>query len=89
MRYISNDFYCPLCGEKNISLPRNKGKMRGKEHRKVMYCYRCKKVSNNIEVRNEQEAQKFKENWAAGVYAEEAAQSAAFCEENRSLGGLL
>lgn len=80
MRYIANDFYCPICGKKNMSIPRNRGRMHPREHRKVLYCWRCKKTSNNIEIRTDEEALRFKQDWADGVYEEETKESIIFCE---------
>ncbi len=48
---ISN-MYCTQCGNKNIPVPRNKGKEREPGHLKKMYCIYCNKKTNMVEVKD-------------------------------------
>lgn len=70
-----HSFYCINCGEHNMDLPRKTGHKYNKHHRKKLYCWHCKQTVNSIECKNEKEVQEFKDNWTAGIYKEEAAQS--------------
>lgn len=81
-REISSEFWCISCGEKGIPIMRERCKQRGKGHRKALYCVRCRKVINHIETRNEEEAQRFREEYAAGKYAAEAELSIQYAEEH-------
>jgi len=47
-------------------------------HRKALYCIYCRTVVNHVETRNGEEAQRFAEDFAAGEYTEEAAESIAY-----------
>ena len=42
---------CPECGNKT-TIFRKQSKQKEYLHRKSLYCYRCKKETNHIEVRN-------------------------------------
>lgn len=70
--YETVDFYCINCGSKSIPLARAGNKRRGKDHRKNMYCPRCKHTINHIECRNEDEVNQFLEDYKNGVYKDEA-----------------
>ncbi len=61
---------------------REKCHKREKGHRKALYCIHCKTIVNHIETRNEDEKQEFQADFAAGVYAEEAAESVAYGRRN-------
>lgn len=76
-----NDFYCINCGNKGLPIQRNKGFQHAKMHRKKLYCIYCKAEVNHIECKNFEEVEEFKENFANGVYKDEA-------EESVSHGGL-
>lgn len=47
----TSDMYCTQCGQKNIPIPRRKGKERESGHLKKMYCIHCNKVTNMVEIR--------------------------------------
>jgi hypothetical protein len=49
--FTVSDFYCTCCGQKGIPAPRKASKQREKGHLKKMYCVRCKKLVNHIEIR--------------------------------------
>lgn len=46
-----NDFYCVVCGNKGISVPRKNGRQREAGHLKKLYCIYCKEEWNFAEVR--------------------------------------
>lgn len=81
VNYVLNDFYCINCGQKNFAIPRKDGRMHGKFHRKKLYCFHCHAEVNCIECKNEEEIAQFKEDFANGVFKEEAAESIAYCEK--------
>lgn len=68
--YPIHDFYCPRCGNRNISLPRPK-RQREKFHRKMLYCFTCKKETNHIECATYADTIKFRKNFENGIYKEE------------------
>ena len=74
----SHEFYCPICGNVTIPVFRKKGSQREKFHRKLLYCYHCKKDVNTVEVRNEIEKMEFKSNFQNGVYANETQDVSAY-----------
>lgn len=78
-----SDFYCLQCGQKGIPLRRKPGQQRGKFHRKKLYCYHCKVEINHIEVRNDSEKNEFLENFAKGMYKDEAKESLSVCGSSR------
>lgn len=80
--FFLHDFYCISCGQKNLSLPRDPGKLKGKFHRKKMYCRNCKAEVNHIECRDDFEAWEFEDNWRHGLYIQEASNSLEYCKEN-------
>ena len=47
-----NDFYCVVCGNKGISVPRKNGKQREAGHLKKLYCIYCRKETNHAEVKS-------------------------------------
>ena len=52
MNFLVNDFYCVECGNKGICLPRKNGKYREAGHLKKIYCVKCKKQVNHVEIRS-------------------------------------
>lgn len=72
--FNTHDFFCVNCGEKGIPLTRQQSKQRGQFHRKLMYCWHCKHTVNHIECRNQEEKEQFLTDFAAGLYAAEAAE---------------
>lgn len=43
---------CPVCGN-IVTIHRKRSKMRGKNHTKHMYCYKCQEVTGHIELRED------------------------------------
>ena len=78
---ILSEFWCISCGKKGIPVMRNRGRQRQDGHRKKLYCVHCRVVINHIETRTAEEARRFREEFAAGKFAEEAAESIAFVKE--------
>ena len=74
-RYESHKFYCIACGLEGIPLSRKLGQQRGKFHRKKLYCPHCKNTVNHIECKTIEEVEIFKEEFAKGVYENEAKES--------------
>ena len=81
----THEFYCMHCGKRNIPLARKRGFQHSKFHRKKLYCFNCKKEVNMIECKNDFEVQEFLENYANGVYEDEAKESLSYCG-NSSIG---
>jgi len=48
---VFSDFYCTKCGNKVLSLPRQKGKERLAGHLKNLYCPFCKEEHNCCEIK--------------------------------------
>ena len=78
---VFHDFYCMGCGKKNLSLPRKTSKLKGKFHRKKLYCRNCKITLNHIECRDDYEIWEFHNDWEAGVFTKEAEESKEFCSK--------
>lgn len=70
--WATHDFYCINCGAKGIPLIRKQSSRKGVNHRKNMYCIRCKHTVNHIECRSAEEVKQFLSDFNAGKYAEEA-----------------
>lgn len=75
----THDFYCLNCG-KSIPLPRKQGFQPARFHRKKLYCPYCQVVINMVECKTYTDIVEFKENFANGLYKEEAAESLSFVE---------
>ena len=73
--YDSNKFFCLACGSEGIPLQRKRGQQRGRFHRKKLYCPHCKNTVNHIECKTMEEVEIFKEEFAKGVYENEAKES--------------
>ena len=80
MSFEIHDFYCLQCGQKSMSLPRKRGHLHGKFHRKSLYCPKCKIEINHIEIRDQEEKEKFLQDFEEGVYEQE-------CQNSLSYGG--
>ena len=76
-------FYCLRCGRPGIPLARKMGFQREAFHRKKLYCPFCKLEVNHMEIRTYDEEQEFKENFATGVYRDEAESSVAHVRSER------
>ena len=82
-RETLSEFWCISCGKKGIPIMRNRGGIRAAGHRKALYCVTCRTVVNHIETRNAEEARRFREDFEAGKYTEEAERSIAFIKGER------
>lgn len=78
MKCETHDFYCLNCGKKGIPIMRKCSHLHKGEHRKKLFCPWCKMEVNHIECRTMDEIEKFKLDFAAGVYKEEALESMVF-----------
>ena len=77
-KYIEHEFYCLRCGKPGIPIRRNQGFQHGPMHRKKLYCIYCQAEINHVEIRNLDEKEKFLEDFANGVYKDEAEESCNF-----------
>lgn len=73
-----HDFYCINCGNKGIGLMRKQGFKHQGMHRKKLYCVHCKCEVNHVECKTFDEVEEFRENFANGVYKDEAKESLSF-----------
>lgn len=80
--YENHSFYCLNCGKKGIPVWRGRNHLYGKEHRKALYCPYCKITVNHMEIRNLEEEFQFKNNFAKGLYKEEAKKSISYIKES-------
>lgn len=78
--YVTHRFFCMNCGKEGIPISRNRGRDRGKFHRKVLYCPNCKKTVNHIECRDDEEIVQFKNNFEQGIYINEVQESLKFMQ---------
>ena len=83
-KFETHDFYCMNCGRKGIPLQRKVGHQHSKLHRKKLYCIYCGEEVNHIECRTLSEVEKFKANFAKGVYKKDAKDSIAYVRTERS-----
>ena len=83
--YTEHNFYCMKCGNKGIPLSRKKGHQHQKHHRKKLYCITCKEEVNHIECKNLTDVQEFKQNFAKGVYLQEAEESVQFVQQEKGV----
>lgn len=79
---LSSEFWCINCGRKGIPIVRERCHRREKGHRKALYCVTCRVVINHIETRSQDEAQRFRDDFTAGKYREEAEESIAYAKEH-------
>lgn len=73
--YDSHRFFCMKCGMENFTIPRKGNQKHEKFHRKKLYCWHCQCEVNNIECRNQEEVDEFRENFAKGMYVDECEES--------------
>ena len=78
MSYVVHNFYCLKCGRPGIPIARNTGQLREPGHRKKLYCPWCKCEVNHMEICNQQQLEKFQEDFENGVYIDEAEESVCF-----------
>lgn len=83
---VISSFYCINCGKRGIPVWRDVGRRYGPGHRKALYCTNCKLTINHVEVRTTEEEQKFLEDYAAGIFTEEAEKSVAYAKEHHERG---
>ena len=76
--YAEHSFYCINCGQRGIPLSRPQGFKHEKMHRKKLYCVHCKCEVNHVECKTFDEVEEFRENFANGVYKDEAKESLSF-----------
>ena len=74
-KFETHNFYCINCGNQTLPVVRREGRMKGKFHRKKLYCYHCKQEINCVECRNELEVYDFKKAFEAGEFKKEAEES--------------
>ena len=72
---VQCSLYCLNCGEKGLPIWRDRSKLHTNEHRKVMYCPRCRETVNHIELQTPEQVDRFRADLAAGKYRDEAAAS--------------
>lgn len=80
--YSEHSFYCINCGNKGIPIMRKQGFQHGRFHRKKLYCPFCKNEVNHIECKTMEDVEQFKEDFANGVYKDEAEESLAACRNS-------
>ena len=81
--YAEHSFYCINCGNKGIPLMRKQGFKHEGMHRKTLYCVYCKCEVNHVECKTFDEVEEFRENFAKGVYKDEAKESLSFVGASR------
>lgn len=81
-RLEMHTFYCINCGKPGIPIWRKTGSQRERYHRKILYCLNCRQKVNHIEIRTEEEAEQFKNEFSNGKYREEAAAAIAYEKEH-------
>lgn len=84
-RELSSRFWCISCGKEGIPIMRERSRRRESGHRKALYCMNCRTVVNHLETRNEEEARRFREDFAAGRYAAEAERSIQYEKDKERL----
>lgn len=81
-KYESHDFYCMNCGNKTFPIMRKEGHKHSRGHKKALYCPYCRVEVNCIEVTCLEDKEWFLEEFAAGHFKEEAANSIEYIKEN-------
>lgn len=81
--YNTHNFYCIKCGNKGIPIMRKEGFQHSRNHRKKLYCIFCKEEINHVECKSYADVLDFKENFANGVYKDEAEESLSFVRSSR------
>lgn len=83
MNYETHYFACLNCGNV-IPLPRKTNRLREKNHRKKLFCYRCGCMVNHLECRTPEDLARFTQRLEAGEFVSEAKDSLAFLEKENS-----
>ena len=84
-KVIYHSFYCINCGNKVLDLPRNRGHLHGKFHRKKLYCCFCKATVNHIECKTYEDALEFETKFNKGEFIKEARESMQYVEKGEDL----
>ena len=84
MRYETHYFACLNCGNV-IPIPRKTSKLREKNHRKKLFCYRCGCMVNHLECRSPEDLLRFKERFEDGEFVSEAKKSLEYLEKERTI----
>ena len=79
---LASELWCINCGNRGIPVIRARSMRKEKGHRKALYCTTCRMVINHIETRSVEEAEKFREDFVAGRYTEEAEESIQYAKEH-------
>ena len=83
-KWETHDLYCIVCGNKGIPIQRRMNKNRELLHRKALYCRYCRMTVNHIEIRTAEEAERFKKDFAAGKYQQEAAETVEYAKRKET-----
>ena len=73
--YETHDFYCLRCANKTLPVLRSHAKMKEQFHRKKLWCTHCQMEINCIEITTLEEKEIFMEEFANGIYQQEAEDS--------------
>lgn len=65
-----HSFWCPVCGNKAMDLPRNYGHQHKDFHLKKLWCPHCKQERNTIECKDDEDVFIFKLNFEEGAYSD-------------------
>lgn len=84
-KFVQNTkLFCLNCGAEGIPIWRDRSKMHGKGHRKVMYCPSCRQTVNHIELIAREQVEQFRKDFAAGKYRAEAEESIRYIKERKA-----
>ena len=76
-KYETHKFYCLACGEEGLPIQRKLSRQKERFHRKKLFCPHCHNTVNHIECKTMEDIEIFKEEFAKGVYKNEAEGSLA------------
>ena len=83
MSFEIHDFYCIKCGNRSMSLPRQRGHLHKKFHYKSLYCPHCKVEVNHVEIRDQFEREQFLEDFKEGIYEQDCKNSLSYVGSSR------
>lgn len=78
MSFEIHDFYCINCGNRSMSLPRQRGHLHKKFHYKSLYCPHCKVEINHVEIRDQFEKEDFLKAFEGGEYEQACTDSLSY-----------